>query len=374
MNKTRIIYINDSSYIGGAENSLHLLVQHSHLRGFQISLLLPKKGKFSERLSEDNTEVHYLNFREQHFEKPSLISYTIYTLKLVRLLKKNKIDLIHTNSLRSSIDTALAARLANIPVIGHIRDIRHLKRASCYFLNKLDQIIAVSDATRYHFINEGIDEKRIVTIHNGIDLKLFDSSINGTLFRKQFDIKNRNPLVAIIGQVCERKGHEYFLQAAKQIHKKMPNTNFLVVGDDLLNNGKYRLEMENMAEQFGIHHKTIFTGFIGEMPGVLAAVDILVLASLQDPFPRVILEGMAMAKAIVATDVGGVTEALINEETGFIVPPANANVLAEKILILLENNDLAQKMGVKARKRVERNFSIQNSMNKVISIYNKILV
>ena len=328
--KTRILYINNSSYIGGAENSLQLLIHSFRKRGFEVHLLLPQPGELSKRLADAPIQIHYLDFQVSTNKTRLFFDSFRYSLKLSKLIRRLKIDLVHTNSLRSSLDSVMAARLAGVPIIGHIRDMRPLGARGRLLMNKLDRLIAVSEATRQYFIDEGVDAERIVRVYNGIDLSLFKPQDKAAEIRKQYNVPAGVPVIGIVGQLCERKGQIHFLNAAKAISADYPQVHFMLVGDDLVNDGAYRRGLEALTAELGISDRTHFIGFVSNVQEVLEAMDILVLASLQDPFPRVVLEGMAKQKPVIGTAVGGIVESIADQETGFLVPPASAEGLAEK--------------------------------------------
>jgi glycosyltransferase involved in cell wall biosynthesis len=369
----RILYINHSTYIAGGEISLSQLINYCQTMGIEMYILLPQQGKFSEMLNKYNIKTFYLKLEYKRNRYLRIFFYLIYSFKLCKFLLKKNIDLVHANSLRSSIDNALGAKLARVKIIGHIRDIRLLGGKSIFLLNLLTIIIANSAATKKHLLKEGVKGKKIKIIYNGVDLNNYDYLKSPDVFRKKYHIKSCVPLIGIIGQLCERKGIIFFIEAAKKLSERMPKTTYIVVGDDLLNKGKYRQKMEAMVKRFGLEQKFIFTGFVKEIPEVMAAIDILILASLQEPFGRVVIEAMAMKKPVIATKVGGVSEIVLNGESGFLIPPSDSDAIANKAFVLLKDKKLAKIMGERGRCRVEKYFTIQQNIENITALYKDIL-
>ena len=157
----RILYINHSTYIAGGEISLSQLINYCQTMGIEMYILLPQQGKFSEMLNKYNIKTFYLKLEYKRNRYLRIFFYLIYSFKLCKFLLKKNIDLVHANSLRSSIDNALGAKLARVKIIGHIRDIRLLGGKSIFLLNLLTIIIANSAATKKHLLKEGVKGKKI---------------------------------------------------------------------------------------------------------------------------------------------------------------------------------------------------------------------
>jgi glycosyltransferase involved in cell wall biosynthesis len=177
-----------------------------------------------------------------------------------------------------------------------------------------------------------------------------------------------SPLVGIVGGLIPWKGHCYFLEAAFLISRKFSEVKFLVVGEDFVG-GRYRRQLEDLSFKLGLSDKVVFTGFRQDIPEILGSLEILVLTSLKEPFGRVLIEAMACAKPVVATNAGGVPEIVREGETGLLVPMRDPEALARSIKLLLNNKEKAKEMGEKGRRRVEENFTIEAHVKKVESLY-----
>lgn len=177
-------------------------------------------------------------------------------------------------------------------------------------------------------------------------------------------IKDSQKVIICLANLIKYKGHRDFLYAIKEINR-LNNTHFWFVGEDR----GIRSELESLARQLDIEHRIEFLGTRLDIPELLAASDISVLASHEEGFSNVILESMAAGLPVVATDVGGNGEAVVNGVTGWLVPPKNSGVLAKKIIDLLENPDRAKKMGEQGRARVKAHFSVERLVNQHIALY-----
>jgi glycosyltransferase involved in cell wall biosynthesis len=301
---------------------------------------------------------------------------------LYRLIKANKINIVQTHGLRVDFFGSLAAKLAGVPhvITRHVALSHHLiseYRRRLYMgfdnraLKSATKIITVSKIVEDDLVlNQGIDRSKIVTIYNGVDLERFSKVTPQTKvrIREEFGIDSRNQVVGMIAQLTNWKGIPYFLRAIPSILKRYPNVAFLIVGD-----GGERKNLEIMAEKVGIAPSVIFTGFRRDIPELISIMDISVLSSLREGLPNVLIESMAMRKPIVATDVGGVSELVINNKTGFLIPPRDSTKLCDAIIKLLEDKEKAEKFGAAGREFAEQKFSLTQMVNKYENLYIQIV-
>ena len=148
----------------------------------------------------------------------------------------------------------------------------------------------------------------------------------------------------------------------------MPIIKFLIVGD-----GPLKAELEKLSNGLNIRQNCIFTGFRQDIPDILSAIDMLVMSSLYEGMPMVILEAMAASKPVIASKVGGIPEMVRDGETGILVPPKDVDALAEKIIVLLKNKDKARQMGLAGRRRVEEEFDVNIMVRKTEEVYQELI-
>jgi glycosyltransferase involved in cell wall biosynthesis len=231
----------------------------------------------------------------------------------------------------------------------------------------VDKFTAVSDAIRNYIIRKArIDSQKIVTIHNGIGLS--ETKVS-PIERKEFGLSPGVAIVGVVGRLAKEKGYPYLLNAARVVIKKYPEVHFLIVGD-----GPQREELVKLASNLGLNDHITFTGYRRDVLSVLALFDIFALATLWEGLPVVILEAMVMAKPVVTTDVMGNPEVVINGVTGFLVPPRDPEILAERILELLKDENLRKRMGGAGRKRIEEEFTIKRTISETERLYEELLV
>ena len=298
-------------------------------------------------------------------------------LKLVRFIKEGRFDIVHSNMYDANTPARVAAKLAGIPVIiAHEHNIENWKRKKEKMVDRLlanftDKVVAVSQGVKNFLIEEeGIPESKIEVIYNGIDIKRFENvKVSMREKKKEFGIASQEKVVGIVSRIAPQKGHKYFIQVATKILKSFPDTKFLIVGE-----GKRDLEGEikKIVREQGIEKQVIFTGSREDIPEIISIMDVFVFPSLREGFGNVLVEAMACKKPIVAFDIPGVNEVIVNGKTGFLVSPGEVEVLAEKTNLLLKDREIREKMGEFSTQRAKV-FSIERMVEKTESLYDELL-
>ncbi|MCK4672937.1 glycosyltransferase [bacterium] len=337
---------------------------------FETIIVYSKGGRLLKEFKDIGVKV------EQFDTKSKLNLYEV--LYLYHLIKVNKINIVQTHGLRVDFFGFLAARLAGVPhiITRHVALSHHLRsnlQKKLYMLfdnialKSAAKIITVSKIVENDLVaKQGINRNKIVTIYNGVDLGRFSKVTPQTKIkmREEFGIDSRKQVVGMIAQLTNWKGIPYFLRAIPLILKRCPNVVFLIIGD-----GGERRNLETMVETLGISPYVIFAGFRRDIPEIISIMDISVLSSLREGLPNVLLESMAMRKPIVATDVGGVSELVLNNKTGFLIPPRDSTTLSDAIIKLLEDKEKANKLSRAGRKHVEQNFSLNQMIKSYENLY-----
>lgn len=229
--------------------------------------------------------------------------------------------------------------------------------------------VTISEYSRRKILQfYGVDETKIRIVPNGVDTQKFKPSENCEPMKRQIGIDNKL-CILFVGRLIPRKGLPYLIEAAKQILKEFNQTLFLIVGDGPLRNHLVsHLEKMNLSDNFA------FLGDVSEkaLPTLYNCADIFVLPSIQEGQGIALLEAQATAKPIVAFDVGGIREAIIDRETGLLVKP-DSRELADALMKLLVNWSLREKMGRRGREFVMDNFSWDICAQKMLQVYREAL-
>jgi glycosyltransferase involved in cell wall biosynthesis len=386
--------------MGGAEASLLSLLERLDRNKYFPVTACPANGMLSKKLHQLEIQMGFFAF--ERFKKDrnifTLVTYLFryFTVlwKLVSFAAKYRIHLIHANSTNAQIYGSVTARILRIPSIWHVRDIVPLGILGRIMYLLSTKIIVPSEAVRNHVLNYGSSDKykdsrkmifkednKVIKIYNGIDVvkwaarnkKLEARSQNRQKtcnLRNEFAIGLDKWFVAMIGQLVFWKKHKDFINSASIVLKEIPNVKFLIVGEDSFGDHPgYKGELQNLCKCLNIRDKFIFTGYRCDIPLIMAAIDVLVLPSCNEPFGRVVLEAMAMEKPVIATNTGGPPEIIEDAVTGILVPPEDPEKLAEAIIHLLKNADLRMKMGNAGRERIEECFDIGKILAEVEAVY-----
>jgi len=352
----RVMFVITCMPVGGAERLLVDIVRRMDRKIFAPELCCLKYlGPLGEVLAR---EIPAFTGLLKH-------KYDLRVLpRLYRLLRQRRIDAVITVGTGGDkmFWGRLAAYLAGVPVIASALHSTGLPDR-VEFLNRLltpltDAFIAVSPPHAQYIIrHEGCPANRTWIIPNGIDTDRFSPRPADPRLRASLGLQPQHRVVVLVAALRPEKNHELLLQAVPIILAEWPQTRFLIVGD-----GPRRDELQQLARRFGVDHAVIFTGNRDDVPDVLGCADVAVLCSHMEANPLAVLEALACEKPVVATAVGSVPLHVREGETGFLVPPGDAQALAAKCLILLRHPDLARKMGRAGRRHVLRHGSLEKTV------------
>jgi glycosyltransferase involved in cell wall biosynthesis len=207
---------------------------------------------------------------------------------------------------------------------------------------------------------KGFPQRKCAVIYDGVDIKLFNKKEKSDFREKWVGDKKENVIVTLLGRIDRFKGHSIFIQAANRIAKTHENVLFLMTGRKMEDQQGYYEELVSMISS----ERIIFTGFNDNVPDVLRGTDISVHASRWEAFGGVVLESMAAGVPVIASKHGGPSEMIDDGINGYLHSPANVDELVRYLVILIENKDLRKKMGDEARKKAEKYFTYELTVEK----------
>ncbi|HKQ08530.1 MAG TPA: glycosyltransferase [Blastocatellia bacterium] len=294
-------------------------------------------------------------------------------------LQKRGIDIVQTHDFYTNIFGMAAARLAGVRVrIAARRETTGWRTPAQKIVERqayrfAHAIVANSEAVRRQLISEGVAGRRVVTLHNGIDLDRLrvPEDFNRAAALASFGLPTAPELrfVTVVANLHHAvKDHPTFLRAARRVREAWPSARFVIAGE-----GELTTAMQAMAAQLGIADETFFIGRAGHIAELLAASDVCVLSSQAEGFSNSILEYMAAARPVVVTDVGGAREAVRDGESGYIVPAGADEAMAARIIALLSDDEQARAMGERGRRMVEQKFSCAAQLSATEALYDRLL-
>ena len=296
-------------------------------------------------------------------------------IKLIRLIRERKPDIVHTYLFPSSTIGMVAAKAAGTPIVVTTRrgDNRVAKSSHIlayrYTNFLVDCIIAVSEASRQSSIStEKVDPEKIITIRNGIDPRFFNGSPGGEEIKRSLGLSPRNVLIGSIGKFAPVKGHIDLIRAIPYIVSRHEEARFLLIGD-----GPLKPSFDAEIDRLGISKYVLFPGVIEDITTILPGLDLVAAPSLSEGISNTILEGMLAAKPVVATRVDGNLEVVEEGVTGFLVPPKDPQAFAERLLYCLDHPRQMAECGSRGRERVLSEFSYERMMSGVYEIYTRLM-
>jgi glycosyltransferase involved in cell wall biosynthesis len=228
---------------------------------------------------------------------------------------------------------------------------------------QLDGFIAASDTIRRMLVDDGTEETRVVTVHEGIDLDRVLSAppIN---IHAEFWLPKQAPIVGNVAALVPHKGQRYLVDAAAAVLRDVPDARFIILGD-----GELRPQLQHQIHERRLDKHVILAGFRHDVMSFHRSFDLFVLSSVTEGLGTSLLDAMAASKAIVATTAGGIPEVVADGDTGLLVPPRDSAALAEAIVRLLKNGDLSREMGRRAFERVQSQFSAGRMVDETLAAY-----
>ena len=375
--KWKVLHMRSSAHFVGLERLLLQLVVPLRREGFDIELMvLYRRGDSMSSLHPLVVEARRRGVKAEQLDGGPRFSLR-GVLYVANKLRKEGFSVLHTHDYKTDLLGLLAAGLARIPCVATVhgyvfvsRRLRIYRMLDLLVLRFFSRVITVSEELRQQLLTAGLRGERVITVHNAIDPVAFISQGTQSIswLRQQLGIGRDQPLIATVGRLIPGKGHRYFLAAAKQVLQARPEARFLVVGE-----GPLRGKLEALSAALGIQHAVSFLGFRQDVAALMEASDLIVLPSLEEGQPVVLLEALALAKPVVATAVGGVSEVVRHEETGLLVPPRDSDELARAMLYLLDHPDEGARMGQKGQEVVARDFTVEAMAEKTAAVYRQIL-
>lgn len=371
--KVRVLVIIPTGYVFGLQNAALALFQYLDRQMFCPFFLVShwNDGDFIKRLEElgFSYEVSYLGFLSKRLQWTAirmtldcLMHWPRLILDLWRLMRRHKFDAIYITERFVMVQVFPMLLLWRKPVICHVHDPAPVTRFQRLLQRVLDlavsRYVAVSDSVRERMVDLGVPDSKIATVYDGIEVSRFDiSRPSKDIFRKRFGWSDGIRLVAITGQMIERKGHLDFIEAARLVCQERENVKFLIVGKT---GGDYYWRLKRRVDELGLRATVIFCGWQRDAADIFTSIDILVMASRHDEgFGLVVGEAMAAGKPVVITRSGGAVELVADGEEGFVVERSDPAGLANAIMRLLDDPNRARKMGEAGRKKVDETFCIQ---------------
>jgi glycosyltransferase involved in cell wall biosynthesis len=387
----RILYVSGTTGMGGAEVCLVGLLRHLDRTRFAPTVCVPVRGELARQLEGLGVPLKIVpvpgrinRLRRADYRGAAAATAAAGTLLMalrVAHLARGA-DLLHASALKAGFYAGLAGALARVPVVWEFPDLLtdHFfspaaRRLVVATANRFtNTVMAVSGVVGEALVTAGVDPNRVAVIPNGVDLERFHERTTPAPIRREIGIPEEAPLVAIFARLAPWKGHPVFLEAAARLLAAGSRAHFLIVGDAAFDDPAYGEGLKARAEELGLSGRAHFIGYRPDVPEVMAAVELVVHASvLPEPLGLTPLEAMALGKPVVAVGVGGPLETVVDGETGLLVAPEDPVAMAAAVGRLLDDRALCRRMAAAGRLRVAERYSQSRLADQVESLYERLI-
>ena len=294
-------------------------------------------------------------------------------IPLIRLIERQRIDIVYSITRGALIPSTIAGLLTGVPLVSHFHDFPRNHAFYGFFAFFGSKFIVLSSEvlktrlTSIPLIGASL-RRRTRIIPNGVDVHSFVERRDPETVKSKLQTQGCYPVIAVVGRVEEAKGQDVLINAAPEIVQAFPDTAFVLIGG-FEERGSFYRSLKTRISHLQLEKNVVFTGFRTDVQDLLSASDILVSASRNEVLSIAILEGMASGKPVIATDVGGTREQVVDGETGYLIPSADEKKLAEKVIELAKNPEHIMRMGTAGKKRVEEQFSFDTYVQKMIDLF-----
>lgn len=371
---TPLLFVDHATALGGAERSVLLLAEHLTRHRWQPHLATVG-GALAQEAAAQGVVVHQMALPRLRRSARASVDWFSAARELALLARQQDAAVLVSNTVRSTLYVALAARLARRPWVWYMRDFWLSEAEPRYPLADWGlkvllaagaaRIIANSRAVAARLPHAG----KVRVVHNGIDVAHFDAQAVAPL-----SLPPDKLVVGMVGRLRPWKGQLRFLEMAARVRERRRDTHFLLVGGDPFGvRDGYEAELEGAVAQLGLRDHVTFTGQLSDVRPALAAMDIFVHPGEPEPFGLVNVEAMAMGLPVVAIAHGALPEIVNHGSSGLLVRSPQASLLADAVTTLLAQPAARQQMGRTARERVANYFDIQRTAAQVSQILREVV-
>ncbi len=363
------MYVVGNSVIGGAENHVITLVTALRQMDIGVSVVCPRPGPLVDALTALGVQPHLIEMvrpapnDEYELSLPALG-------ELAALMERLDPHVVHSHLYPAFLHASLAGQLSRIPALLTTAHTLVVRPGDAVLTRLTDtRVIAVSQAAKRLLVQGGVSSRAITVIPNGIEPRYFeDESASAAVARRELGIPDGSPVIGTIARLSAEKGHRELLQIARAVLDRKPEATFLIVGT-----GPLADELQSEAAKLGIANRVIFTGARRDVTTLNHLIDVFLLPSHEEALPLAVVEAMAAARPIVASNVGGVPEVVVDGETGRMFDPDDRAGFVEAVVQLIERPELRRQYGERGRQRASAEFRVDRMVGRTMRHYRSIL-
>lgn len=347
----------------GGQRQSFFLAKELKRRGLPFLFVVQRGSPLHQKATQAELPVLALKIKSE-FDLSAV-------LRLAWTMKRRKCLLAHFHDAHSVAVGSAAASLAKVRYRVITRRVDFPLKRNYFsrrkYRKKVDAIIAISERIKRVMVSGGVDRKLIEVIPSGIDFSAFDEVSSKDYLRREFSFSPDDFLVGIVAALADHKGHKYLIQAMKILKEHSAKIKLVIVG-----HGSLQMELDRQAKESDVEDIVFFLGFREDVPQILASLDLFVLSSYLEGLGSSILDAMASRLPVVATTAGGIPEIVTDGESGLLVPPQDPEALAQAILRLYNDRELAARFGQRGYEVVHQRFSAEAMAKKIVDVYERI--
>ncbi|RPI74744.1 MAG: glycosyltransferase family 1 protein [Desulfobacteraceae bacterium] len=292
-----------------------------------------------------------------------------------KIIKKNGIHIIQTHGYKAAVIGFVIKMITGMPWVAFMHGetqedmkVRIFQEIGFQLVRFADRIVTVSKAMRHRYIQRGVNPEKLVVLHNALDQSLFCESSERSQLSKQFKIRENDLVIGVIGRLSAEKGQRYFLEAFKRLRNLNQRLKALIVGE-----GPNEEILKKYCGSNDLEKSVIFTGYQENISNIYHLVDLIVLPSLSEGLPNVAMEALFHQKPVVATNVGGIPEVIMDGYNGILVPPKNIDRMVNAIETILADEKMRITFAINGKKMIGEKFSPEIRVKKITGIYDSVL-
>lgn len=379
-----------SNHIGGPQIRVLSVARELRKYGIETVMLSPKgEGDFARRARNEHFKTYQIMlYGPKHFNSfvsvlanlKWFFTFPLSLFTITKIIKKEKIEIVHVQGLLN-LQAPVAALLMRKKIVWHLISSLYPKILVSFLMPLItmiaDQIVVVAEKLGKYYLGCKLKSTKTnaLIIYECVDVDKFSpfavSKNDIDKLKREFDMSPSDKIVGCVGNINPAKGYEYFIDGANLIKEELDNVKFIIVGAKSNTQKHYYLKLQTLVSSLKMGQDIIFTGKRDDISQVLSMFDVFVLPSIAEGTPIIILEAMAMEKLVVATDVGAVSDQVLDDKTGIIVPPRNPKAIAEAVIYLLEHAEERIRMAKKGRERAKEMFSLEKCVKEHRGIYRR---
>jgi glycosyltransferase involved in cell wall biosynthesis len=358
----RSLHIDTARTWRGGQNQVLLTVNGLEEIGVPAVLIAHESGELKRRASEG---LRFIGFAPKS-------EFDVHAgWQLSKVIAETRPNVVHAHDPMAVALAAMALTMNSTgerPLLVAARRVDfHLKRHafSKWKYKKIDLFIAASRVIAGMLVEDGIPRDRITVVHDGVNVSAIDRQ-PAVDAHAAFWLPHGAPIVGNVAALVGHKGQKYLIAAAAQVVREVPDARFLILGE-----GELRAPLERQVRELGLGHHVLLPGFRTDAVGLQKSFDIFAMSSITEGLGSAMLDAMACGTAVVATQAGGIPEAIVDDQHGVLVPPHDAAALARALIRLLKDPDLRKRLAEAGRQRIVNEFSVENMVQRTLAAYEK---